>query len=164
MKTAKIAAKTQKVANKPTERTAVMPPGMIRLSEYVKQVMDTNNLTVTGVSLNSHKDPSKRIDPTTVWRIKNCKNHNVEDRSLVLLARGLGISPDTLRMVYLGQVDVDSSVRPIELPNELWLRLEQDALDSKRVIRTTAGSKLPDYSSQLAILLETHLPPLRKVS
>lgn len=156
------ATKPRLVDQTTSAQSRALPEGMRRLSEFIAETMRLQQLTINTVSHNSNPDdPNNRIDPSTVWRIRDGKNNNVEDRTLILLARGLGVTPDTLRKVYLGTVEVNNRVRPIELEAELWERLEQSALQNRRVIRTSEGA-LPDYNNELATLLDEHLPPLRK--
>ena len=145
-----------------TIEIAEVSEGMTRLAAYVREAMNLAQLTINTVSLNSNPgNPQNRIDPTTVWRLLNLKVRNIEDRTLILLANGLRVSPDTLRKIYLGTFDISSTIRPIELAPELWQRLEQSALENRRVIRT-ADSELPDVSNELAALLKLHLPRLKK--
>ncbi len=146
----------------PTE-LAEVPEGIIRLATYVKDTMALAKLTINTVSMNSNpNNPKNRIDPSTVWRLLSLKVRNIEDRTLILLANGLKVSPDTLRQLYLGTFDVSSTIRPVDLKLETWQRLEQSALENRRVIRTADGSELPDVSNELEALLNQHLPKLKK--
>jgi hypothetical protein len=79
----------------------------------------------------------------------------------VLLARGLSLSPDTLRAVLLGKTRIGETVRPVELDEALWQRLEQSALGNRRIIRTPDG-QVADINSELAALLDKHLPQLKR--
>lgn len=142
-------------------RVTELPEGMVRLAKFIKDWMQERKLTISTVSHNSNPgDPNNRIHSSTVFRIRDGVNFNVEDRTLELLERGLGVTPGTLRKVYLGTVQAHGSVRALELDNDLWQRLEISALSNRRVIRGPEG-QLPDLNSELASILDEVLPPLR---
>jgi hypothetical protein len=140
---------------------AEVPEGIKRLAQFIRETMETLGLTTSTVAYNSNPhNRANRLNNTTIWRILKLESRNIEDRTLVLLANGLNVDVEALRKIYLGEVTLSSTVRPVELETELWQRLEENALRNRRTKRS-GGSIKPDVNNELAALLDKHLPPLQ---
>lgn len=121
--------------SKTTDTRDYQKEDAMRLAEFVARWMDDNRFSIYDVMKECEAQGFvPPIHYTTVWRIRNGNVKDIEGFTLEKLAAGMpGVTLDDLKQVLkTNPEELNARVRPLELPADLWNRLDDAAKAHQR--------------------------------